>query len=360
MKEAFESSSSEEDEKDRVNDLTYVQEQELLKKELKNAISEIKEEEEEDLLVLKNKTKDEELRMEEEYKEFLAKQKEEKLKSGDANLTKFWKAEDLTDQEKFLRDFILNNGWVDEEASSRKITAEELDALSDSEEALNKADDFEAKYNFRHEDPEGMKGPQTFPRDLPSMRGVKQTVRQRARERKKQQKVAEKLRLDEELKKLKAEKRKEIMQKVKRSGKGHMLVEDEKDEAFLQKLENLDDEELEKYLDEYLQIDYEDVSGVKARFKYDQVKPETYGLEPEEIVLLDDKILQNYVPIKALAPHAHKEFVPNKKKRQYIKKQLKEQEGKGVMIQEDKKREKKEKKSKKKEKKKQKKQKSGE
>ena len=138
---------------------------------------------------------------------------------------------------------------------------------------MDRADAFEASYNFRHEEPEGREGPKTYPRDMPSVRNVKQTTRQRARARKKEQKMAEKLRLDEELKKLKAEKRKEILEKLRGSEKEKITFDEgEEEEDMRGRLEQMGEEELERYLDEYLQIDYEDVAGVKARFRYEKVR----------------------------------------------------------------------------------------
>ena len=73
--------------------------------------------------------------------------------------------------------------------------------------------------------------------------------------------------------------------------------------------EKLNSQEKKQYLDnlfeEYHNLDFEDVIGggtVKTRFKYTNVKPEDFGLNDEEILLLDDKQLNQLVSLKNYRP----------------------------------------------------------
>lgn len=83
---------------------------------------------------------------------------------------------------------------------------------------------------------------------------------------------------------------------------------------------------MEELLDEYYKLDYEDTIGdLKTRFKYKPVKAKKYGLTAEEVLMTDDKELNQYVSLKKLAPYSEKEWeVPRiktiqlKKSKQYL------------------------------------------
>ena len=63
---------------------------------------------------------------------------------------------------------------------------------------------------------------------------------------------------------------------------------------------------LDNLLKEYHDLDYEDIIGggkVKARFQYTSVPKENYGLDTDEILLLDDKKLNKIVSMKKLRPY---------------------------------------------------------
>lgn len=66
---------------------------------------------------------------------------------------------------------------------------------------------------------------------------------------------------------------------------------------------------LDDLLDEYHQCDFEDIiaDGVTTRFKYVQVPKEDFGLTSEEILLLDDKKLNQIVSLKKYRPFREQE-----------------------------------------------------
>ncbi|KAK3135231.1 hypothetical protein QOZ80_5BG0416370 [Eleusine coracana subsp. coracana] len=67
--------------------------------------------------------------------------------------------------------------------------------------------------------------------------------------------------------------------------------------------------ELEKEMEEYYKLDYEDTIGdLKTRFKYKQVPPNSFGLSTLEILESDDRDLNQYVSMKKLAPYRENEW----------------------------------------------------
>ncbi|KAG1454308.1 hypothetical protein G6F56_007350 [Rhizopus delemar] len=73
-------------------------------------------------------------------------------------------------------------------------------------------------------------------------------------------------------------------------------------ESSLKKTKN---EQVERLMDEYYSLNYEDVVGgdVYTRFKYTKTDADDYGLTPEEILMADDAELNKYVGIKQMAPY---------------------------------------------------------
>ncbi|KAF8396888.1 hypothetical protein HHK36_018523 [Tetracentron sinense] len=73
---------------------------------------------------------------------------------------------------------------------------------------------------------------------------------------------------------------------------------------------------LDNELEEYYKLDYEDTIGdLKTRFKYTSVPSKRYGLSAEEVLMMDDKELNQYVSLKNLAPYREKEWKVPKIKR---------------------------------------------
>lgn len=57
-------------------------------------------------------------------------------------------------------------------------------------------------------------------------------------------------------------------------------------------------------LDELYELDFTDMIGdMPTRFKYTPVLPQTYGMDPVEMLLADDADLNNVVGLRALAPY---------------------------------------------------------
>ena len=62
-------------------------------------------------------------------------------------LKDFWTDKNLDDGEKFLRDYILNKKFLENNAENDED--EDDENLSDDEKTLEKQEEFEHKYNFR-------------------------------------------------------------------------------------------------------------------------------------------------------------------------------------------------------------------
>jgi len=72
-------------------------------------------------------------------------------------LRDFWSDPNLDLNEKFLRDYILNNKYVDKESYDleyNQVIHDSDENLSEDEKTIQKQEEFEHKYNFRFEEPD--------------------------------------------------------------------------------------------------------------------------------------------------------------------------------------------------------------
>ncbi|KAK4057571.1 Kinetochore protein Spc24 [Microbotryomycetes sp. JL221] len=238
-------SDEDDDDNDTISKpVTHWQEQQALKEEVKRAFMADDDDDDEqgDLLVQRDKSQDELQREEREYAQFL------KQNAGGKAVKDALDAED-----RFLREYILNRGWIDREANPSRIPSykeitggdasdEETSSrpnknktkrddlltdepdqvldpgLHDSEESEfeDKAEDFEYRYNFRFEDPEGTLMTTHARNAVSTVRKptTTATARQRARESAKEREQQEKQARKEEIRRLKALKRKQVEQKL--------------------------------------------------------------------------------------------------------------------------------------------------
>nr|XP_033332329.1 protein KRI1 homolog [Megalopta genalis] len=208
--------------KEKAKKVTYDEEQERIKESFKDVLHD---EDEDDGAFLKPKSKSETQKQKEEadYKEWLKGQRSninEKEQETLKPLRDFWSNPHLDTNEKFLRDYVLNNKYLDNEYENPDLGSSHLlhdsdENLSEDENNIEKQEEFEHKYNFRFEEPD-QEFIKRYPRTMENSMRKKDTRRAQKRMEVKQRKEEEKLRKQEELKQLRALKRKEIEEKIEK------------------------------------------------------------------------------------------------------------------------------------------------
>lgn len=191
-----------------------------------------------DFFTKKEKTEEEAAQEDAEFEDFLVKQSKKKgssSKPGDELLLHSYLEKETPDEkERFLRDFILNNGWLARGngaapgASDYKIEIDDTKVHDDSGEDgvdsedggegagpdgdsdfEDQVDAFEHSYNFRFEEPDGAKVV-SHARTVEGSLRRPDDRRKQAREARKKRKEHEKLVKTEEIKHLKNLKKREI------------------------------------------------------------------------------------------------------------------------------------------------------
>ncbi|XP_019963870.2 protein KRI1 homolog [Paralichthys olivaceus] len=219
--------------RERAASPSYIQEQKHLKESFRKFIQDSDEEDEavegderSQLLTRRIKTQEEKDEEEADYVEWLKGQAEldgpEEVKDM-KYLRDYWNDPELDEKECFLRDYMLNKGYLEdgEDGDDRIPTYDEVvqDDLDDSEEEgetfLQRQEDFERSYNFRFEEPDATQI-KTYPRTIATSVRSKDDRRKRKREEVKERKQKEKEQKQQQLKQLKNLKRNEIVEKLKK------------------------------------------------------------------------------------------------------------------------------------------------
>lgn len=210
---------------------SYIQEQQEIKESFRKFIQDSDDEEKEgeedevaNLLTRRIKTQEEKDKEEADFVEWLKGQAE---LEGPEEVTDmkylrdYWNDPELDEKERFLRDYVLNKGYLEEDGDDDKIpTYDEVvqDEVEDSEEEgesfLERQEDFERNYNFRFEEPDSQEI-KTYPRNIATSVRSKDHSRKLKREEVKERKRKEKEHKQEQLKQLKNLKRSEILDKLK-------------------------------------------------------------------------------------------------------------------------------------------------
>uniref|UniRef100_A0AAY5L4H4 Protein KRI1 homolog n=1 Tax=Esox lucius TaxID=8010 RepID=A0AAY5L4H4_ESOLU len=209
--------------RERAASPSYIQEQRELKerygfrKFIQDSDEEgsVKEDDDSQLLKRRTKTQEEKDKEDEDYVNWLKGQAE--LESPEE--LDYWNDPELDEKERFLRDFVLNKGYIDKDAEDRIPSYDEVvneldDSEEDGESFLERQEDFERHYNFRFEEPDAQKI-KTYPRTIATSVRSKDERRKLKREEVKNRKKKEKEQKHEQLKQLKNLKRSEIMAKLK-------------------------------------------------------------------------------------------------------------------------------------------------
>ncbi|KAF9921721.1 hypothetical protein FBU30_008208 [Linnemannia zychae] len=296
------------------SEMTHVEQQEYLKREMKNAFMGDNdgddEEDADSFFTQKAKTKEDEEAEEEDYKRFLIESMGSKSDNGTAfqDWREYKNAPNMDKDEAFLMDYILNRGWIDKNQKKTPhykeiVREDELSDLEKSEEELEAAEEFESKYNFRFEDAAGdslMSYSRTIDDSVRNKDDKRKRQRQAAKERKKQ----EKTRQLEELKRAKNLKKQEIFNKLKQIQEitGNKTVGfDEIDLETDFNPEDYDQKMDKVFSDKY----YEDDENVKpvfdddidtAEYEYDDVGDNNSDNEPEPNIIEGGEEDEAYPP----------------------------------------------------------------
>ncbi|PHJ25280.1 zinc zz type domain-containing protein [Cystoisospora suis] len=168
------------------------------------------------LLESKQKTEAELADEETEYQIFLKSKAGKQQVDHNATLSRYWAPDESLDpDERFLRDYILHQGWREDRVGAA-MDYHKLQKLDEEDELnMDQTEAFEAAYNFRFEEEGGLEI-QGHARRVEGSVRQKNDKRRRQREAKKARLAEEKALREKELKRLKALKKKEIVERIQK------------------------------------------------------------------------------------------------------------------------------------------------
>jgi len=250
-------------------DMTYNEEMKSIKESFKSALND--DEEADNILTKRTKTDAETKEEAESYRKWLAGQQKNvedpTLEAKFGGLRDFWNKNDLDEGEKFLKDYILNKRYRDDDEedyipSYDEVVHDSDDNLSEDEKNVKKQEEFEHKFNFRFEEPDDdfiKRYPRTIKDTLRKDGDKRVKKRKEVEERKKREKEQKK----DELKMLKNMKKREIMEKL----------------AKLKKITGNDD----------MELDEEDIEGDFDPQKYDEKMAEIFNNYDDNVTFDEEK-----------------------------------------------------------------------
>ncbi|GFQ98501.1 protein KRI1 homolog [Trichonephila clavata] len=257
--------SEDEDEKRGPKTPTTIREEVEVKKSFMEALGN-SDDDGDDLFQVRTKTDGEKEKEEEDYKKWLETEKDMLY------LKRYWNDPKLDEGEKFLKDYILNKRYIEDDNEDYIPTYNEIigdfDDLSEDEKTTAKQELFEHKYNFRFEDPDE-EFIKSFPRTIEDSLRRANTKRKQRREDYAERKKKEKEQKREELKRLKALKRKEIEEKFLKlkevTGKDKLNLDESDIENDFDPNKH-DQKMMEMFNDDYYNVAEEQ----KPEFDYDE------------------------------------------------------------------------------------------